>query len=113
MLYRLRIYQIVPENLDAFTDFFLTHLLPLQLKYGARLVGRWVTEDNDRILVVWEYDSRHDYVRIDGVVRADSQSVEAQRHLRDDLPRLYDEREELLMTSTVSLALTLLGSSAR
>jgi len=40
VLYRMRIYQAVKENLPVFHEFFRTHLLPVQLRHGARLVGR-------------------------------------------------------------------------
>ena len=46
MLYRMRIYSAVPENLAAFHEFFRDYLLPVQLRHGARLVGRWQTEDS-------------------------------------------------------------------
>jgi len=36
MLYRMRIYQAVRENLPVFHDFFRTWLLPVQLRHGAR-----------------------------------------------------------------------------
>ncbi|HVB43698.1 MAG TPA: hypothetical protein VNF47_13475 [Streptosporangiaceae bacterium] len=45
MLYRMRIYQSVRENLAVFHEFFLTYLLPVRLRHGARLVGRWEVED--------------------------------------------------------------------
>jgi hypothetical protein len=35
MLYRMRVYRAVPENLALFHDFFRTHLLPVQLRHGA------------------------------------------------------------------------------
>jgi NIPSNAP len=41
----MRIYRAVPENLATFHDFFRRYLLPVQLRHGARLVGRWETED--------------------------------------------------------------------
>ena len=45
MLYRIRRYTAVPENAAAFHDFFNRHLLPVQQRHGARLVGRWATDD--------------------------------------------------------------------
>jgi hypothetical protein len=41
----MRIDQAVRESLPVFHEFFRTHLLPIQLRHGARLVGRWKTED--------------------------------------------------------------------
>jgi NIPSNAP len=51
VIYRMRIYQAVPENLSIFHEFFRAHLLPVQLRHGARLVGRWETEDG-RVVAV-------------------------------------------------------------
>jgi hypothetical protein len=70
VLYRMRIYQAVSENLPVFHDFFRTFLLPVQLRHGARLIGRWETEDH-RVVAIWEYDDRATYERIEAAVRAD------------------------------------------
>ena len=45
VLYRMRIYRAVPENLETFHEFFRNYLLPVQLRHGARLTGRWRTDD--------------------------------------------------------------------
>jgi hypothetical protein len=98
VFYRMRIYRAVPENLATFHDFFRRHLLPVQLRHGARLVGRWETEDG-RVVAIWEYDDRAGYERIEAAVRADPDSREAQR-LRATLPPLMTGTEEVFMTST-------------
>lgn len=113
MYYRVRTYDVVPEHLDAFTEFFLTHLFPIQRRHGARLVGRWVTPDRARVLAVWEYDSRLDYERIDADVRSDPQSRAAQQYRRESLPTFLVASEELFMESSVPLASTVLGAAGR
>ncbi len=45
MIYRMRIYDTVRENLPLFHAFFRTHLLPVQLLHGARLIGRCETDE--------------------------------------------------------------------
>ena len=100
VVYRLRIYQLIPEHAEAFREFFLTRLLPVQLRHGARLIGRWQTAD-DRVVAVWEYDSDDEYRRIDAAVRADPGFIAAQRHRRATLPAFFTEREEVLMYSTL------------
>jgi hypothetical protein len=95
VIYRLRIYKAVPENLPAFHDFFREHLLPIQERHGARLVGRWETEDA-RVVAVWEYDDRDAYERIDAAVAADPASRAAQQY-RATLGPLFTEREEIFM----------------
>ncbi len=99
MLYRMRIYRAVPENLALFHDFFRIHLLPVQHRHGARLVGRWQTED-DRVVAVWEYDDRRAYERIQAAVRADPATLQAQQ-VRRSLPALITATDETFMSSTL------------
>jgi len=100
VLYRMRIYRAVPENLAAFHKFFRDYLLPVQLRHGARLVGRWQTDDN-RVVAVWEYDDRPAYERIDAAVRADPATQRA-REQRARLPTLFTTKEETFMSSTTT-----------
>ena len=100
MYYRTRIYRAVPENLEIFHKFFLERLLPIQKRHGARLVGRWQTED-ERVVAVWEYDSPEHYQRVHARVAADPDAIEAQEYRRQ-LPPLVLETEEFFMRSTLS-----------
>ena len=99
MIYRVRRYAAVPERLAAFHDFFNGYLLPIQVRHGARLVGRWETDDAE-VIAVWEYDDMAAYVRIDGAVRADPDSARARQH-RETLGQLYTEMHETFARSTV------------
>jgi hypothetical protein len=99
VIYRMRIYEPVRANLPLFHDFFRTQLLPVQLRHGARLIGRWETDDG-RVVAVWEYDDRAAYERIEAAVRSDPDSVKAQQR-RSRLPPLVTAQEETFMTSTV------------
>ena len=99
MIYRMRIYQAVEGNLPNFNEFFREKLLPIQLKYGARLVGRWETEDN-RIVAILEYDDVESYHKINADVSNDPDSRKAQDH-RKSLGQLFTEREEIFMRSTL------------
>jgi hypothetical protein len=78
VIYRIRRYQAVPEQLDAFHAFFNEHLLPVQERHGARLVGRWVSDDHE-VIAVWEYDSKDAYARIAAAVAADPDAQRAQQ----------------------------------
>ena len=78
----------------------IQHLKPVQLKHGARLVGRWQTDD-DRIVAVWEYDSMDAYQAIQQKVVADPDTHKA-REIRKTLPPLIVEQEEVFMKSTVT-----------
>jgi NIPSNAP len=99
VIYRMRVYDTVRENLAIFHDFFGRHLLPVQLRHGARLIGRWETEDG-RVVAVWEYDDRPAYERIESAVRRDPDSRRA-RQYRATLPPLITGQEETFMTSTL------------
>ncbi len=68
----------MPEQLAAFHAFFNGYLLPVQVRHGARLVGRWETDDEE-VIAVWEYDDMAAYERIDAAVRVDRDSVRAQK----------------------------------
>jgi len=70
----------------------------VQLRYGARLVGRWETEDG-RVVAVWEYGDRESYERIEAAVRSDPDSWRAQEYRRTGLPELLTSMEETFMTS--------------
>ncbi len=99
MIYRMRVYDTVQDNLPLFHNFFRTHLLTVQVRHGARLVGRWETEDG-RVVAIWEYDDRQAYERIEAAVRSDPDSLRAQEH-RATLPPLITAQEESFMTTTL------------
>jgi hypothetical protein len=99
VIYRMRTYTAIPDRLDDFTAFFLEHLLPVQLRHGARLVGRWSTPDH-RVVAIWEYDGIDEFHRIQAAVAADPDSVRARAH-RATLGPLFTERQETFMTSTL------------
>lgn len=95
----MRIYHAVRENLPLFHDFFREYLLPVQLRHGARLIGRWETDDG-RVVAVWEYEDRSAYEHIEAAVRADLDSRRAQQR-RTELPPLLTAQEETFMVATV------------
>ena len=99
MYYRMRTYRAVPEHLELFHQFFREHLLPIQLRHGARLVGRWESEDA-RVVAVWEYDSSEHYKRVQASVARDPDAAAAQER-RAELPVFFTDREEVFMRSTV------------
>jgi len=104
MIYRMRSYVVVPEQRAAFDAFFEDHLLPTQQKHGARLVGRWATDDG-RVVAVWEYDSPAELERIQAEVARDPDSVRAQA-ARAALPTLFTSMQETFMTSTLRAVAT-------
>jgi hypothetical protein len=74
MIYRRKMYKVAPSIIDEFNQHFNQTLLPTQLKYGARLVGRWMTTPDGKaaeIFAIWEYNNHEDYERIEEKVRRD------------------------------------------
>ena len=78
MMFRIRRYQVVPGKTKAFNDFFLTRLFPVQKRYGARLVGRFQTDDGLQIIAVWVYQSFDHYKEVQSLVAEDADSIAAQ-----------------------------------
>lgn len=86
------------ENLADFHRYFHTRLLPIQTRNGARLVGRWETEDH-RVVSIWEYDDRDAYGRIHRAVRSDPDTAVAEEYRRA-LGPLYTSMDEVFMYDT-------------
>ena len=107
MIYRMRVYETVRENLPVFPVFFRDHLLPVQLRHGARLVGRWET-DAGRVVAIWEYADRAADERINEAVRQDPDSRRA-RERRAQLPPIIRAQEETFMTRAPDLGASLSG----
>lgn len=74
MFYRRKYYTVRSEFLETFNSLFESINLPNQLKHGARLVGRWMMDNQDgtsEVFAIWEYDSYDDYVAIEKNVKSD------------------------------------------
>ena len=99
MIYRRRIYKIAPERADAFNDFFNHHLLPFQLRYGAELVGRWISEDKTEIMAMWRYESKEHYRAIEEKIDRDPETPRV-REIRKTLEPLFLESRQEFFTST-------------
>jgi hypothetical protein len=93
----MRIYSVSGDQAERLSKFFFDQLLPVQLKHGARLVGRWRSTD-DRVIALWEYDSTDHFESVQTAVSGDPDSIAAQA-LRASAPPLYDSREELMLTT--------------
>ncbi|SFM38057.1 NIPSNAP protein [Gracilibacillus orientalis] len=78
MIYRRKMYNVDPSILDDFNEHFNKTLLPTQLKYGSRLVGRWMTKKDNGIMeifAIWEYDNYENYEIIENKVKSDEEHV--------------------------------------
>lgn len=96
MIYKRKTYRVLPDKVSEFNKFFDEYLLPNQLKNGAKLIGRWVTETKDEIIAFWEYPSYEEYLKIEERVRNDEMHQRAQSQLQK-LGNLYlDNRQDFL-----------------
>ena len=83
MFYRREIIKTTPDKIRVFNEFFHHYLLPNQIKNGAKLIGRWITEDQHEIVAIWEYPSYDEYVKIEKRVQKDEwQKLEHTQRLK-------------------------------
>ncbi|MDM5193940.1 NIPSNAP family protein [Bacillus hominis] len=78
MFYRRKYYVVKNEFIEIFNDHFSDTNLPNQIKYGSRLIGRWMKDNNDgttEVFAIWEYDSYEDYKEIEMKIRSDKMHV--------------------------------------
>ncbi|KAB8138087.1 hypothetical protein F9U64_06475 [Gracilibacillus oryzae] len=110
MIYRRKTYQIDRSVLASFNEHFNKTLLPTQLKYGARLVGRWMTKEKDgivEIFAIWQYDSYEDYEEIEKNVKSDKEHVDLVKSWykkmggKEKLKEVFLEIEQDFIESTV------------
>jgi 8-oxo-dGTP diphosphatase len=101
MIYRRKTYKIKPEKLNEFNDFFHSYLYPNQIKHGAKLIGRWVTDSKDEITAIWEYKSIEQYEKIEEQIR-NSELHEKAKKRRLQLGDLYIESKQDFLTSTAA-----------
>jgi hypothetical protein len=78
LFYRRKFYIVKNDFVEVFNAHFNENNLPNQLKHGARLIGRWMTPNDEKtteIFAIWEYDSYEKYLEIEANVRADQDHV--------------------------------------
>jgi hypothetical protein len=103
MLFRHRTYRTVPEKADEFAAFFEQRLLPVHLRHGARLVGRWQDDDRTTVVALWAYRDRDHLSRARAAVAADPEMVAALADLRDQHGEVHTGYADVVLTSTVDL----------
>jgi len=62
------------DFMTAFNQLFTDINLPNQLKYGSKLIGRWMKDIGNgtfEVFTIWEYDNIDDYNNIETQIRND------------------------------------------
>lgn len=117
MIYRRKTYIVDSSFVEEFNALFNDILLPSQLKYGARLIGRWhleVNENTSEIFALWEYDSFEQYEEIEIKIKADEEHVQRVQERFDQIGRerfkevLKQEIKQEFITPTVDRDKTIL-----
>lgn len=78
MIYRRKTYVVASSFVEEFNALFNDILLPSQLKYGARLIGRWYTHMDDEtseIFAMWEYDTFEQFEEIEQKIKSDNEHI--------------------------------------
>lgn len=57
---QLRAYTIDPGDFDRFVDAWRTHIVPLRIRFGFRIVAAWAPPERDRFVWVVEGDDFED-----------------------------------------------------
>jgi len=93
MFCRKEIHKVITGKLITFNQFFEDFVKPCQIKNGAILAGRWLTENKNEVLTIWHYPSYEEYLKIEERVQKDSLYQQAQAELLK-LGDLYSESRE-------------------
>ncbi|WP_052442070.1 NUDIX domain-containing protein [Mesobacillus selenatarsenatis] len=81
LFFKRNTYIIKPEGLNDINKLFHTHVYPIHIKHGAKLIGRWVNGTNDEILVIWKYSSMEHYERINSLIENSEEYQSAMKEL--------------------------------
>ncbi|AZU62889.1 NUDIX domain-containing protein [Neobacillus mesonae] len=101
MIYLREEYRMNPAKIKEFNQLFHDYVLPLKIKSGARLIGSWVTDDNNEITVIWEYPNREEYIKIEQRVKKDKMYQQLQIQPQKS-GSLYSEYRKSFLTSNCS-----------
>lgn len=96
MIFKRSTYIIKPESLEDINKVFHTHIYPIHIQNGAKLVGRWVNETRNEILVIWEFSSKEHSERIYDLLN----NSEHYKKTMMDFDGSYRVADEDIMSST-------------
>lgn len=99
MIYRRKTYVVASSFVEEFNALFNDILLPSQLKYGARLIGRWhqlMDDETSEIFAMWEYDTFEQYEEIEQKIKSDNGHIMRVQERFDQMGR--DRYKEVFRT---------------
>ncbi|WP_404330331.1 NUDIX domain-containing protein [Mesobacillus maritimus] len=97
MYYKRESFKVLPERVEEFQQLFEQYLLPVQVKNGAKLVGKWLTESNE-VMVIWEYPNQEEYQKIQQRVNKDEMMKKMQEQVHR-LGKPYLQSSEEVLTA--------------
>ncbi|WP_160726161.1 NUDIX domain-containing protein [Bacillus sp. USDA818B3_A] len=101
MFFIREVYRVLPEKVSDFNKFFHEYWLPVHVKNGARIFGRWVTELRNEIISIWEYPSYEEYLKIEERVLRDEMQQAIQTQLQKAGPLFLDKHIDFLTEAGV------------
>lgn len=99
MIYKKEIITIHPDDYERVTQFFHKYELPLHLGHGARLIGRYKTEESNEVTCLWEYDSHEEFHNIQEKIKQSDLYRKAMKE-RDDIEQLFLEVKVEMLEKT-------------
>lgn len=100
MIYRIREYNIHPNKFPDFNYLFYHYLLPNQMKYGAKLIGRYINESHTKIIAIWEYSNKNQYEEIEQKIKQTDLHKRANIYKNAHTP-LYISTEQSFWENTI------------
>lgn len=86
MLYELRIYYILPGQMEAINDRFARSTLRIFEKHGMKVTDFWQDLDHDRLYYVMEFPDRDTRDRAFDTFRSDPEWVQIKNETEKDAP---------------------------
>jgi hypothetical protein len=63
MIYNVRTYNCIPRMLNKYVDIFEKYAMPVNNKYGFKLIGYFVSDigPQNQIVHIWEYKDLNEF----------------------------------------------------
>ena len=80
-VFRMRIYDTHGVNIQTSTEIFTRLVYPVHTRYGAELVGRWLSDQNE-LVVIWKYPNRTAMKSILASISEDPELIKSEQERR-------------------------------